>query len=247
MNYEQRLKNKDEGAKIKDNELSTYGRRASHELQITNHEQQMIQIAITDDHPIVLDGLKNLINAQADMQLNGLFTNGSDTLKALKQQVPDVLLLDINLPDISGIELSRQLREAYPALRIIILSIHNEKAVIGSVLKNKVSGYLLKNSAGDEIVEAIHRVMEGETYLCRQVREICDNQPGSGLNVVPIITRREKEVLSLIAEGLTSSQIADKLFISTHTVDSHRKNLMEKFQINSIAAVVKLATDYKLF
>lgn len=207
----------------------------------------MIQIYITDDHPIVLDGLKNLINSQEDMQLKGLFTNGADTLEALKEEVPHVLLLDINLPDISGIELSRQLRVAFPDLRIIILSIHNEKAVIGSVLKNKVSGYLLKNSAGDEIIEAIHRVMGGETYLCRQVREIYDNVQGAGLEVVPVITRREKEVLALIAEGYTSLQIADKLFISSHTVDSHRKNLMEKFETNSIAVVIKLATEYKLF
>lgn len=207
----------------------------------------MKQIAITDDHPIVLDGLKNLINSQEDMLLTGLFTNGVDTMEALKQQVPDVLLLDINLPDISGIELSRQLREIYPDIRIIILSVHNEKAVIGSVLKNKVNGYLLKNSAGDEIVEAIHRVLKGETYLCRQVREIYDNADSAGLEAVPIITRREKEILALIAEGLTSSQIADKLFISTHTVDSHRKNLMEKFETNSIAVVIKLATEYNLF
>ena len=207
----------------------------------------MIQIAITDDHPIVLDGLKNLIGSQEDMQLTGLFTNGADTMEAFKKQVPDVLLLDINLPDISGIELSRQLRETYPDIRIIILSIHNEKAVIGSVLQNKVNGYLLKNSAGSEIVEAIHRVMGGETYLCQQVQEIYDNTQGEGLETVPVITRREKEILALIAEGLTSSQIADKLFISTHTVDSHRKNLMEKFNTNSIAVVIKLATEYKVF
>ncbi len=207
----------------------------------------MIQIYITDDHPIVLDGLKNLINSQSDMLLKGLFTNGMDTREALKKENPDVLLLDINLPDISGIELSRQLRDTYPNLRIIILSIHNEKAVIGSVLKNKVNGYLLKNSTGDEIIEAIHRVMNGETYLCRQVREIYDNIQGSGPASVPAITRREKEILSLIAEGYTSLQIADKLFISAHTVDSHRKNLMEKFETNSIAVVIKLATDYKLF
>lgn len=206
----------------------------------------MIQIYITDDHPIVLDGLKNLISVQPDMELKGLFTNGEDTLAALKAVVPHVLLLDINLPDVSGIELSRQLHETYPDLRIIILSIHNEKAVIGSVLKNKVSGYLLKNSAGDEIIDAIHRVLAGETYLCHQVREIYDQSQTAGLDTVPVITRREKEVLALIAEGYTSLQVADKLFISSHTVDSHRKNLMEKFETNSMAVVIKLATEYKL-
>ncbi|MGO1788005.1 MAG: response regulator transcription factor [Sphingobacterium sp.] len=206
----------------------------------------MIKIAITDDHPIVLDGLKNLIHLQEDMQISGLYTNGSDTLEGIKQEIPDVLLLDINLPDINGIELSRQLHESYPDIRIIILSIHNEKAVIGSVMKHKVSGYLLKNSAGDEIIEAIHRVLEGDIYLCRQVREIYDSADSTGPEAVPVVTRREKEILRLVAEGLTSAQIADKLFISTHTVDSHRKNIMEKFQTNSIAVVIKLAADYRL-
>jgi len=207
----------------------------------------MIRIYITDDHPIVLDGLKNLISSQEDMQLKGLFNTGADTIAALKGEVPDVLLLDINLPDINGIELSRQFNDLYPDLHIIILSIHNEKAVIGSVLKNNVKGYLLKNSTGDEIIDAIHQVMENKTYFCRQVREIYDNDQDSGPDAVPAITRREKEVISLIAAGLTSSQIADKLFISIHTVDSHRKNLMEKFNTNSMAVVVKLATEFRLF
>lgn len=206
----------------------------------------MIQLYITDDHPIVLDGLKNLIESQDDLVLNGFFTTGQDTLAALQQHVPHVLLLDINLPDYSGIDLSKQLRETYPDLLIIILSVHNEKAVIASVLKNKVNGYLLKNSAGDEIVEAIHRVAAGDTYLCRQTREIYYNKEDSGPEAVPVITRREKEVLLLIAGGYTTSQIADKLFISNHTVESHRKNLMEKFDANSMPMVMKLATEFKL-
>lgn len=206
----------------------------------------MINIYITDDHPIVLDGLKNLIGAQDDLALAGFFTSGEDTLTALQKYVPDVLLLDINLPDYSGIDLSRQLRETYPDLLIIILSVHNEKAVIGSVLKNKVNGYLLKNSAGDEIIEAIHRVNAGETYLCRQTHEIYYNTEDAGPDAVPVITRREKEVLRLIAGGYTTSQIADKLFISNHTVESHRKNLMEKFDANSMPMVIKLATEFKL-
>src|SRR5690606_4117571 len=111
-----------------------------------------------------LGGLRNLIESQGDMVLKGLFVNGADTLEALQQHVPTVLLLDINLPDYNGIDLSRQLRELHPDLLIIVLSVHNERAVIGSVLNNKVNGYLLKNSAGEEIIEAIHRVVAGETY-----------------------------------------------------------------------------------
>ncbi|MGV3761013.1 response regulator [Parapedobacter sp.] len=206
----------------------------------------MIEIYITDDHPIVLGGLKNLIESQDDFILKGVFTTATDTLEALKQYVPRVLLLDINLPDYSGIDLSRQLRESYPNLLIIVLSVHNEKAVIRSVLNNKVNGYLLKNSAGEEIIEAIHRVVSGEIYLCHQTREINDNNDELGPAAVPIISRREKEVLALIAEGYTSTQIADKLFISNHTVESHRKNLMEKFGANNMPMVVRLAIEYSL-
>lgn len=204
----------------------------------------MIKVYITDDHPIVLDGLKNLIESQEDMELKGIFTHAEETLQALKNEFADVLLLDINLPDRSGIELSKELKELYPGLPIIILSVHNERAVIGSVLKNKVNGYLLKNSVGDEIIEAIHQVMNGKTYLCGQTKEIYNSD--TGLEAVPVITRREKEVLSLIAQGYTTLQIADKLFVSGHTVESHRKNLMEKFNAKSMPVIIRLATEYKL-
>ncbi len=205
----------------------------------------MIRICITDDHPIVLDGLKNLIQTQEDMVLIGLFNNAKDTLKSMNSELPDVLLLDINLPDKSGIALSKELKVLYPELLIIILSVHNERAVIGSALDNKVDGYLLKNSAGEEIIEAIHKVIGGEVYLCKQSKEIYTNKE-AGLKSIPVITRREKEILSLIAEGFTSTQIADKLFVSMHTVESHRKNILEKFDAKSMPLIIKLATEYKL-
>lgn len=205
----------------------------------------MIKVYITDDHPIVLDGLRNLIESHEGIELKALFTNAEETLQALKNELADVLLLDINLPDRSGIDLSKEIKELYPSLRIIILSVHNERAVIGSVLKNKVNGYLLKNSVGDEIIEAIHQVMEGEIYLCSQTKEIYYNSD-IGLEAVPVITRREKEVLSLIAQGFTTSQIAEKLFVSSHTVESHRKNLLEKFNTKSMSLVIRLSTEYKL-
>ena len=205
----------------------------------------MINVYITDDHPIVLDGLKTLIESRSDMQLKGLFTSAADTSKALAEEMVDVLLLDINLPDKSGIDLSGELKERYHELAIIMLSVHNERAVVGSALKNKVNGYLLKNSAGDEIIEAIHAVWEGNSYLCKQTRDIL-YQSDSGLQAIPVITRREKEVLGLIALGYTTSEIGEKLFVSSHTVESHRKNLMEKFNAKSMPAIIKLATAYKL-
>ncbi|MGS2738528.1 response regulator [Sinomicrobium sp. M5D2P17] len=206
----------------------------------------MIQVYITDDHPIVQEGLKNLLATRNEISLKGVFQNGKDTVDALAKEEPDVLLLDINLPDISGIELSKQIRDTYPELKIIVLSVHNEKAVISSVLQNGVNGYVLKNSIGDEIIQAIHKVMDGELYMCRQTKDIYENQDNTGPDFIPKITRREKEILQLVTEGLTSSQIAEKLFISPYTVETHRKNLMEKFDVSNMTAIIKYATEFKL-
>lgn len=206
----------------------------------------MIQVYITDDHPIVQEGIKNLLATRDEIALNGVFQNGKDTIDALAGEEPDVLLLDINLPDISGIELSKQIRDTYPELKIIVLSVHNEKAVISSVLQNGVNGYVLKNSIGDEIIQAIHKVIDGELYMCRQTRDIYESQDNSGPDFIPKITRREKEILQLVTEGLTSSQIAEKLFISPYTVETHRKNLMEKFDVSNMTAIIKYATEFKL-
>src|SRR5690606_21158579 len=117
----------------------------------------------------------------------------------------------------------------------------NEKAVISSVLQNGVNGYVLKNSIGDEIIQAIHKVIDGELYMCRQTRDIYESQDNSGPDFIPKITRREKEILQLVTEGLTSSQIAEKLFISPYTVETHRKNLMEKFDVSNMTAIIKYA------
>lgn len=215
-------------------------------LSFTLNTDELIRVYITDDHPIVLEGIKNLLSTRDEIALTGIFENSKDTLDALSREEPDLLLLDINLPDISGIELSKQIREIYHDLKIIVLSVHNEKAVIGSVLQNGVNGYVLKNSIGDEIIQAIHQVLEGETYMCKRTREIYHNQDNNGLDTIPKITRREKEILRLVTEGHTSSQIAEKLFISPHTVETHRKNLMEKFDVNNMTAIIKYATEFKL-
>src|SRR5699024_10633457 len=144
------------------------------------------------DHPIVLDGLKHLIQTQEDMELLGLFNNAKDTLKSLNSELPDVLLLEINLPDKSDIALSKEQKLLYPVLLIIILSMNNEREGIASALDNKVDGYLLNNSAGEEIIEEIHKVIGGEVYLCKQSKDIYTNKE-AGLKSIPVITRREKE------------------------------------------------------
>ncbi|ASZ09816.1 response regulator transcription factor [Chitinophaga pendula] len=206
----------------------------------------MIQVIITDDHPIVREGLRNLLNTTANITVTGDYDNGANTLKALETLQPDVLLLDINLPDMNGLDLCKQIRKRNKELYIIALSVHNEQPVIKSMLQSGVNGYVLKNAVSHEIIDAIQQVCDGHLYLCSKTREVLEKTEDSALPEVPRITRREKEILQLVGKGYTTAQIAEKLFISSHTVESHRKNLMEKFKVNSMTSVIKLAGEYNL-
>ena len=206
----------------------------------------MIKVIIIDDHPIVLEGLKNLLSNRDDMQLAGYFENGKSGLEAIEKLDPNVVLLDINLPDIDGAAICRLLRKHDKDIRIIALSVHNERTVIKNMLSSGANGYVLKNSVGEEIINAIHTTLQGNNYLCRKTKEIMAQVSENDLVEIPKITRREKEILELVSQGLTTTQIAGKLFISMHTVESHRKNMIEKFDVASMAAVIKLATKYGL-
>jgi DNA-binding NarL/FixJ family response regulator len=206
----------------------------------------MIKVAVVEDHPIMVEGLKNILRNDPGITLMGDFGNGKTTMQALEKEQPDVILLDVNLPDVSGINLCKDIKKKYDDVKIIALSIHDEQPIIHSMLQNGASGYVLKNALGNEIIHAIYAIMEGEEYLCNGTREALKNADVELLKAIPRITRREKEILQLIGKGLTTVQIAEQLFISTHTVESHRKNLMEKFGVNNTTSVVRLATEYKL-
>ena len=206
----------------------------------------MIKVIIIDDHPIVLEGLKNLLAGRDDMMLAGTFDNGKAGLKAIEELDPNVVLLDINLPDIDGAAICKQVRKQDKDIRIVALSVHNERTVIRNMLNSGANAYVLKNSVGEEIINAIHTTLDGNNYLCRKTKEIMAQIEENDLAEIPRITRREKEILELVSQGLTTTQIAEKLFISMHTVESHRKNLIEKFDVATMTAVIKLATKYGL-
>jgi len=206
----------------------------------------MIKVMVIDDHPIVLEGLKNLLSSRDDMMLAGCFDTGRAGLKAIKELEPNVVLLDINLPDISGADICRQLRRQDKETRIITLSVHNERPVIRNILQAGANGYVLKNSVGEEIITAIHTTLDGHPYLCRKTQEIMSQVGEGDLVEIPQVTRREKEIMELVSKGMTTGQVAAQLFISSHTVESHRKNLIEKFDAASMTAVIKLATRYGL-
>jgi DNA-binding NarL/FixJ family response regulator len=198
------------------------------------------RVFITDDHLMVVEGIKALLTNEPSIIWQGHAADATECLDALKKQQPEVLFLDINLPGKSGIELCREIKTLYPQVHVIGLSSFNQLSYIQKMLENMASGYLLKNATSEELVEAIETVMSGGKYLSDDVANVIARKNDTK---GPVITKREKEVLGLIAEGLTNGEIAEKLFVSQTTVESHRKNLLAKFEVKNTANLVKLAVQ----
>ncbi|MVT06744.1 response regulator [Chitinophaga tropicalis] len=205
---------------------------------------ESISLLIVDDHPVVIAGIRSLLQDIENVTIAGSCHNGASAKEFLQQHHADIILLDINLPDISGIDLCLELRKKYPHLRILALSNHSEKSMVARMLENGASGYLLKNASTAELQEAIRDAMNDRLFFSNDVaRKMLDTSTNVSL---PQLTRREKEILKLIAEGLTSQTIASTLNISQLTVDTHRRNMIQKFNVSSMTAVVKIAMDHSM-
>lgn len=207
--------------------------------------REKVSLVLVDDHPVVLEGLRSLLEKNDSLEIAGSFTTGKDTLDFLSRQEVDVILLDISLPDISGTDLCRKIKEKDPRTCVLAISNHNERSIITQMLQNGASGYLLKNSSSEELTQSILGAIEGNLALTPEVKNILARGEAS-FKALPRLTRREKEVLKMVAEGLTTAAIADKLFISPLTVETHRRNLMQKFEVNNSAALIKVAAEQKL-
>ena len=201
-----------------------------------------VKIFITDDHYMIIEGIRSLLQNEASMEWMGHAMTAASCLAFLQQQQPDVILMDINLPDKSGIDLCREVKAKYPAIHILGLSSFNQQSFIQKMMENGASGYILKNATREELTEAIETVMNGRNFLSLEATATIKKNEDSK---IPVITRREKEVLVLIAEGLTNHEIAEKLFISTTTVDTHRKNLLSKFEVKNTATLIRLAAQFQ--
>ncbi|HMR56972.1 MAG TPA: response regulator transcription factor [Cyclobacteriaceae bacterium] len=189
---------------------------------------------IVDDHYLVIEGIRSVLQYEENIDWLGHAMNAASCLDFLKRQQPDVILMDVNLPDKSGTELCKEVKKLYPSLYILGLSTFNQQAVVRNMMDNGASGYVLKNATKEELLEAIDLVLGGETYFSQEVAHALNEpQPRQ-----PVITRREKEVLQLIAEGLTNAEIAGKLFISIPTVNTHRKSILEKFDVKNTATLI---------
>lgn len=201
------------------------------------------KIFITDDHYMIVEGIRSLLQHEEQLEWLGHAMTAASCMAFLQQQQPDVIFMDINLPDKSGIDLCKEVKEKYPAIHVIGLSSFNQQSFIQKMMDNGASGYVLKNATREELVEAIETVISGEKFLSHEaVSTILKNEDSK----IPVLTRREKEVLALIAEGLTNHETGEKLFISTTTVDTHRKNLLAKFDAKNTATLIRMAAQFNL-
>jgi DNA-binding NarL/FixJ family response regulator len=201
-----------------------------------------IKLLIVDDHQMIIEGIQSLLEDQTTVKIVGTATNAKLCQQFFNTQTADVVFMDINLPDLSGIDLTALLLKKYPTLNIIALSTFTQGTYVRKMIENGAKGYLLKNASKFEILKAIEVVHSGQKYIAPEAKEALNYE----LNLqkkLPKITKREKEVLVLIVEGLTNSQIAEKLFISIDTVDSHRKNLYSKLNVNNTAMLVGFVNE----
>lgn len=201
----------------------------------------MIEIAILDDHHLVLEGIASMLSTRKDMKVVKKLNLGEKLLEYLAESTPHVLLLDINLPDISGLELCKIISKKHPQIAIVGLSNYNESGFIKNMMKNGAKGYLQKNTSKEELIEAIIAVHAGEVYLPKSLKDklLSESFGQSSRSFIPVLTRREKEILDCIANEMTNGEIAEKLFISIKTVEAHRNNLLQKFDVRNTAGLIK--------
>jgi DNA-binding NarL/FixJ family response regulator len=206
----------------------------------------MVRVFIVDDHPVVIEGVHSLLQNEKDIEWAGQAMNAQSCLGFFVSNTADVVLMDINMAGMDGMELCAVMKERYPKVMILGLSTFNQGVYIKKMMENGASGYILKNSSKQELIQAIHAVSRGDLYFGGEVGIALLEHQKSSKNELPELSSREKEILELIAEGYTNPQIAGKLFLSPFTVDSHRKNLLAKLNVKNTATLIKLAVEHKL-
>lgn len=207
----------------------------------------MITVAITDDHAMVVEGLKTMLLHAEGIKIVSSYHTVNDTIDGLHSITPQVLLLDINLPDGNGIHLCKQLKDNYKELKIIALSNYEDISFIKQIIKNGANGYLLKNTNKTELINAIKAVKNNQLFLPEKLQRMLLNdslgKPSNNSFFIPTLTRREKEVLELIIKEHTTEEIAEQLFVTSKTVEAHRSNLIQKLGVKNVAGLVRVAIE----
>ena len=209
-----------------------------------------ITILLADDHDVVRKGMKMLLEDETDVTVIGEASDGLEAIEKVKNLMPNVVILDLTMPRMNGIEAARIISEEYPDVKILIFSMHNNREYIVSSVENGANGYLLKDTGKEELMKAIKVVSEGRKYFPPEISEViidellaktASQQDNSGKPIFQKITPKEKQILGMIVQGLNSREIADKLFLSIRTVDNHRANMMKKTKAKNTADLVMMA------
>ncbi len=208
-------------------------------------ENEKINIIIVDDHPIVIEGLRMMLNSQSFFNVAGSFASGAETIRFIQSNTVDIILLDITLPDTNGTELCREIKKISPNTSVIMFSNRSERSIIMQSIQNGANGYLLKNTSIDELVVCIRGALSGDIVFCNETKQII-SRPSQNDLPVPRLTKREKQILQLVAQGKTSNTIAEELFLSPLTVDTHRKNLLQKFQVKNSTELINRALQQRM-
>ena len=206
-----------------------------------------IRVLVADDHAIIREGLRIMLDNQPDMEVVAVATNGREAIQLVLKYEPDIALIDISMPELNGIEAIQQLLPLHPHMQVVVLSIHETKPYVYRALKAGAKGYLVKETAGLEVVDAVRAVHRGERYLSQSITDLLTTESfqklESLIDISPLeaLSPREREILQLVAEGKTSQEIAERLSISPKTVDTYRSRLMHKIRVEDMAGLVKFA------
>jgi len=201
-----------------------------------------IRILLADDHAVVRQGFKMILGAQSDMEIVGEAGNGREAIELAEKLRPDVVVMDVAMPELNGIEATRRLADSTPHTRVVALSMHKDSVYVREMLRAGARGYLLKDSGAADLVSAVRSVASGEGYISPGVSNaVLDDYRRHVTNPVDLLTSREREVLQMLAEGKTNKEIAGVLNLSVYTVDAHRGRIMEKLNLHSINELVRFA------
>lgn len=209
-------------------------------------QNSLIRIAFVDDHPLITEGLRTLLEKVTGLAVVGVFADGASLMQFLGRTTVDIVLVDIGLPDINGMELCKQIKTTYPGIVVLILSNHTERSLIDQSMENGANGYVLKNASLQQLKEAIFKAIAGATVYSPEVISILRQPAEKSIKEIAPLTKREKEILQYISEGKTSAQIAQQLYLSVLTVDTHRKNLMQKLKVKNAAEMIRAAARHRL-
>jgi len=206
-----------------------------------------ITVILADDHKIIRDGLRTLIESQSGMKVIAEAENGRETIKLAKELQTNVVIMDISMPDLNGIDATREIVNSIPGIKVIALSMHSDRRFVSGMLSSGASGYLLKDCAFEELAKAIKTVVNDHTYLSPMISDIVvksyitKTSSDATPDCAPSLTAREREMLQLMAEGMTAKEIASHLYVSVKTVETHRRNIAQKLNINRSAELIKYA------